>query len=304
MIHWKIKSQGIKSEGKRTCNREQWETNTWWYVTNLLHGPEKTQPVAWPCELFVDRLCGKPHRNSLSKQGQRKNLPVSSLPSPVSHWPKSTPLVVNFPSFQAVIWPLWQLLGKHMPRSAAHGMCAGLSYRQLGYAGNYGSQNHLSYVFTGLYLSDGKTEVAWDLGGKNEAIVITLWKWQKTNTWMMEGSCSLTLPCCVLPCRVTVSLVGLTDSLQKLTKAHNLPQTCIPALPVAPLQPSFQISWQVQTPLPVSGLVSDPSKIPFQTLIPHLLPQMGRRSNSCNKFLMQCDHYGSASLIEPCLLGA
>lgn len=60
------------------------------------HEPEKTQSVAWPCGVFVDRFYNKlgPGTIYYSKD-QRRNLPASSLPSPVSHWSKFTPLVGN-----------------------------------------------------------------------------------------------------------------------------------------------------------------------------------------------------------------
>lgn len=77
-----MQSQGIKSEEKRRAtgkNGKQMHGNilpTW----SLLHDPEETQPIAWPCAVSMDRLYRK-HAQQQSIKARTKEEIYLQAPS-------------------------------------------------------------------------------------------------------------------------------------------------------------------------------------------------------------------------------
>lgn len=151
-----MQSQGIKSEEKRRAtgkNGKQIHGDilpTW----SLLHDPEETQPIAWPCAVSMGRLYRKHAQQQSIKVRTKEEIYLqapSHLVSPTGqnlpHW-WLTPPTSRFSN-------LIPLAKRNKPHTLQtwYGICARLFYRQLGYVGNYVFQNPLSYMLKGLYLS-------------------------------------------------------------------------------------------------------------------------------------------------------
>lgn len=124
---------------------------------------EKTQPVIWPCDVLLDRIYRTYAQEQSITKRTKEEIHLQAPFHLLSPTGQIYPWWLTPPLPGWVIWSFWQR--EINPMLCSHGMifCAGLFYRQLGYARNYVFQNPHCMLTGLLFVWMEKTEAAWEV---------------------------------------------------------------------------------------------------------------------------------------------